>query len=184
MLDVKLKLSRRFVQDISSLVNEGVSFTYQVLPDGTIKLYLSPGISLDNVQYTIAFNDASGISTLSGGSLQNLESSIFVENAEIYPEGSGEDSELVVAGQVLSIIMLILTFFMLIVGLTPVYLLIESIQFMSLFAYTFKLPPNLFYFLKEMRITRFMFMPNIFTALYEEPDTFVEEIPQKVLDTE
>ena len=73
---------------------------------------------------------------------------------------------------------------MLIFGLSTAYLLIESIQFMSLFAYTQTLPPNLFYFLKEMRLVRFVFMPNIFSSVYVEPNGFVESIPQKVVDTE
>ena len=91
---------------------------------------------------------------------------------------------MVIAGKILAIAVLIVTFFMLIFGLSPAYLLIEAIQFMSLFAYTETLPPNLFYFLKEMRLVRFVFMPNIFKSVYEQPTTFVPEIPQKVVDTE
>lgn len=73
---------------------------------------------------------------------------------------------LVIVGKIMGIIMLILTFLMLIFGLTPMYLAIEAVQIMSIFAYSEKLAPNLFYFLKELRISRFVFMPNIFTSIY------------------
>ena len=48
-INVNLKMSRRRLEDVSNLINNGVGFTSQVLPDGTIKLYLNPGVSLDNV---------------------------------------------------------------------------------------------------------------------------------------
>lgn len=55
---------------------------------------------------------------------------------------------------------------------------------MSLFAYTQDLAPNLFFFLQNMRISRFLFMPNIFKAIYVPPNSFSQSIPQKVVDTE
>lgn len=84
----------------------------------------------------------------------------------------------------MSIIMLVLTFVMLIFGLAPLYLMIEAVQLMSLFAYTNQLAPNLYYFLKELRLSRFVFMPNIFSNVYVAPEGFVETIPQKIIDTE
>ena len=85
-MNLNIKLSRRrTIQSISQLVNNGVSFTYKVLPDGTIKLYPSLGVSLSNVQFSISFNDASAIKTSSGGTLQNLEGNVEIENAEVYP---------------------------------------------------------------------------------------------------
>ena len=62
----------RLLQDASSIINNGISFTSVVLPDGTIKLYLNTGISLDNIKYSVTFTDPSKIQTASGANLQNL----------------------------------------------------------------------------------------------------------------
>jgi len=42
------------------------------MPDGTIKLILSPDVSLTNPSFTIKINDPSRIRTPSGNSLQTL----------------------------------------------------------------------------------------------------------------
>lgn len=68
--------------------------------------------------------------------------------------------------------MLGLTFIMLIFGLTPLYLLIEATQMMSLWAYTYSQAPNLHYFLKEMRLSRFIFIPSLFQNVYVAPQGF------------
>lgn len=54
---------------------------------------------------------------------------------------------------------------------------------MSLFAYTDQIAPNLFYFLKNMRLSRFVFMPNIFKSIYVAPTTYTTATPQKIIDT-
>lgn len=177
-------MTRRRLQDLATLVNEGVSYRAVILPDGTIKLYLDPGVSLSNVQYSIVISDASAIQAASGGNLQNLQSEIYIEEAEVYSSDETEDAPMVIAGKILAIAVVIITFAMLIFGLSPLYLLIEAIQFTSLFAYTESLPPNLFYFLKEMRLARYVFMPSIFYKVYESPSTYYAGIPQKIVDTE
>ena len=47
----------------SGLVNNGLQFTSTVMPDGTIKLVLSPGITLNNPSFTVSINDPSKISS-------------------------------------------------------------------------------------------------------------------------
>lgn len=47
-LKIKLKVKRRLVSDMSDLVNDGVGYDAVILPDGTIKLYMDPGMSLEN----------------------------------------------------------------------------------------------------------------------------------------
>ena len=42
------------------------------MPDGTIKLYLEPGVSLDDIDYQIVVTDPSKITTESGATLQTL----------------------------------------------------------------------------------------------------------------
>lgn len=65
-------MSRRRRLDVATIVNNGLAFTAVVLPDGTIKLYLDPGLSLNNVIYSISFTDPSRVTTVTGASLQNL----------------------------------------------------------------------------------------------------------------
>ncbi len=65
-------MTRRILSSISDIVNNGIGFTAVVLPDGTIKLYLDPGVSLDNVKYSIVITNPNSITTASGGTLQNL----------------------------------------------------------------------------------------------------------------
>lgn len=66
-------MSRRLLSDAASnIVNNGLGFEAIVLPDGTIKMYLDPGVSLDNVRYTVSFTDPSQVTTLTGDTLQNL----------------------------------------------------------------------------------------------------------------
>lgn len=38
-------MTRRRLADISNIINNGIGFTAVVLADGTIKLYLDPGVS-------------------------------------------------------------------------------------------------------------------------------------------
>lgn len=73
---------------------------------------------------------------------------------------------------------------MLIFGLSPLFIVIESFQIFSLYAYTYSIAPNLFYFLKNLRFARFLFLPTIFNGVYVAPETFDDRIPQKVIDTE
>lgn len=71
-IKVNLKMNRRRLADVPSLINNGVGFKPVVLADGTIKLYLDPGISLENVKYVVSFTDPTQVTTISGSSLQNL----------------------------------------------------------------------------------------------------------------
>jgi hypothetical protein len=43
-------MTRRLL-DLASLINNGISYTYEILPDGTIKLYLIIQQSLSNPQF-------------------------------------------------------------------------------------------------------------------------------------
>lgn len=66
-------MSRRMLgSSVSDIVNNGISFAAVVLPDGTIKLFLNPGISLDNVKYSVLFTNPNSVIASSGATLQNL----------------------------------------------------------------------------------------------------------------
>lgn len=71
-INVNLQMTRRLL-DVSNIVNNGISFKAVVMPDGTIKLYLDPGVSLNNVKYSISFTNVNMIQAENGATLQNLE---------------------------------------------------------------------------------------------------------------
>lgn len=56
-------MTRRRLSSISDIVNNGIGFTAVVMSDGTIKLYLNPGVSLDNVKYSIVITNPNSITT-------------------------------------------------------------------------------------------------------------------------
>jgi hypothetical protein len=90
------------------LVNGGLQYTSEVMPDGTIKLTLAPGVSLTNPSFTVSINDPSLITTASGQTLQTLTASLDKIALSNYPAGSTTDAPLIIAGTVLSVFMLIL----------------------------------------------------------------------------
>lgn len=94
----------------AGLINGGLQFTSTVMPDGTIRLVLNPGITLNNPSFTITINDPSKISSASGDSLESLQASLDNIILINYPAGTTEDAPLVVAGTVLSVFMIILLF--------------------------------------------------------------------------
>jgi hypothetical protein len=59
------------------MINDGVDFDFEILADGTIKLILKPGMSLDNVNFNVDFTDSNAIQTKNGGnSLQTLSNTV------------------------------------------------------------------------------------------------------------
>lgn len=54
------------------MINEGLYFDAEIFPDGSLKLKLNPGQSLDNVSFDVVFTDPSAVQTKSGQSLQSL----------------------------------------------------------------------------------------------------------------
>jgi hypothetical protein len=81
------------------------------------------------------FTDSSYIVTEDGSTLQDLEGTVEVEEADVYPSDSTTETPFITVGFVLSIIMLACTFFMLIFGLSPFFIAIEAFQIFSLYAY-------------------------------------------------
>ena len=78
-IKIKVRMKRRMMASIADLVNNGLELDdIIVYPDGTVKILLDPGISLNDVTYEVIFTDSSAITTSSGATLQNLESSIEV----------------------------------------------------------------------------------------------------------
>jgi len=78
ILNINLVVNRlleteRVMQTIGTLVNNGVTYTYQILANGTIKLYLDVGLTLSNPTFSVSINDpAAVVSSETGMTLQNV----------------------------------------------------------------------------------------------------------------
>lgn len=150
----------RLLQQTS--VNGGIPFTVTVMNDGTIRLVIDPSLSLTNPSFSIKINDPSMISSASGASIQSLQADISNVVLNNYPSGSTSDAPLVIAGTALSILMLILLAAIAICTPLPAYLTLEAFQMIAFYALVVELPPNLFYFMKKLSLTRLSLLPNIF----------------------
>lgn len=65
---------------VADLINNGISYTYTILSDGTIKLYLILDTDLNNPNFQVKFTDPTAIvSTESGASLQTVTNNFFIE---------------------------------------------------------------------------------------------------------
>lgn len=65
---------------LSDLINSGVTYTYTILSDGTIKLYLNLDTDLINPVFTVKFTDPTAVvSLINGGSLQDVANDFTIE---------------------------------------------------------------------------------------------------------
>lgn len=151
-----------------------------------MKLKLQPGMSLDNMKFDVVFTDAAAIKTKNGGAgLQSLQAQIALDTVEVYPTETLQSSaSFEIVGLVLSIAILIPVFLLLLCSPVAVFQSLEAFQLISLFAYVAEIPPNLFYFLRQLRFTRLTFLPSIFAKVYQEPNYFTDKIPVNVSYTE
>lgn len=91
ILKVEMKVSRRLL-DAADLINNGVSYTYTILSDGTIKLYLNLNTDLNQPSFTVRFTDPTAIvSLVNGASLQDVTTDFEIEKVEYYPPEDGKD---------------------------------------------------------------------------------------------
>jgi len=103
------------------MVNNGLSYTATVMADGTIRIVLSPEVSLTNPSFTVTINDPNRITTSSGATLASLEAQVTDVILNSYPPGSTSDAPMVVAGTVLSILMLIVVGAIFLCSAVPIY---------------------------------------------------------------
>jgi hypothetical protein len=52
----------------------------------------------------------------------------------------------------------------------------------AFYATVTELPPNLFYFLKKLSLTRLTFLPNIFAEVYQGQSSYDSSIPARIAD--
>jgi hypothetical protein len=77
---------KRLLQVIGTLINNGVPYTYEILSNGTIKIYLQINANLINPTFSVSISDpAAVISTATGISLQNVQSLLNIPMIEYYP---------------------------------------------------------------------------------------------------
>jgi hypothetical protein len=104
------------------------------MADGTIKIILAPGLTLTNPSFTVSINDPSKIKTLTGDTLQSLQSNIDNVVIKNYPPGATSDAPLIIAGTILSIFMLVLLGLIFLCTPLPVFLTLEAFQMISFYA--------------------------------------------------
>jgi hypothetical protein len=75
-LKIQLKVSRRLLQ-IADLINNGVSYTYVILSDGTIKLYLNLNTDLVNPNFEVKFTDPTAITAIKNGATLQTVTNTF-----------------------------------------------------------------------------------------------------------
>lgn len=119
-ISLNLKVTR-LMQSYSNMVNNGLSYTAQVMADGTIKIILDPSISLVNPSFTVTINDPTKITSESGASLQSLEAVVTDIVLNYYPPGSTSDAPLIVGGSVLSIAILLVLGAIFLCSPVPIY---------------------------------------------------------------
>lgn len=84
-----MQLSRRLLS-LADLINNGISYTYQIMGDGTIKLTLIIDQSLSNPKFSVDILDPTAItSLLNGGPLQNTQSTLIIPQILYYSPSDG-----------------------------------------------------------------------------------------------
>jgi hypothetical protein len=125
-------------------------------------------MSLTNPSFSVVFTDPTAIQTTSGNSLQALQSNIQMPTIQVFSQDQLTSyTQYGVVGLVLSAAMIIPVFLLCLCSPVAVFHSLEAFQLISLFAYVKEVPPNLYYLLQNLRISRFTFLPNIFENVYQ-----------------
>lgn len=184
ILNIKLKLKSRLLQqDLAQLINTGIPFTYSVLPDGSYKIILDLNTTLTDPTFEISFKSPTAVQSLTGSPLQSVSNFIAVKTVQVYPPGSTSDSPLAIAGTILSWGMVGVFFVALIISPMAALMSLSVFQQFYIMGYiNYVIPPNLFYFLKNLKPAMLGFLPNLPGMGFTGPDYWQSDIPQKVLD--
>lgn len=79
IMQIKLQITRRMLDAVTDLINSGVPYTYEILSDGTIKVYLLIETSLNDPVFVVQFTDPTAITSVdNGGTLQDTDREIFL----------------------------------------------------------------------------------------------------------
>ena len=180
ILSVNLVATR--LLQVGTLVNNGVTYTYQILSNGTIKLYLSVGVSLSQPTFSVSISDpAAVISTDTGMSLQNVQSLLYLAKLDYYPPEDGVNAGTNFPGVFTSVIFLLLfvfSFFFSDVMLRPLQML------QLLFLHSMIDSPvsaNIYYLLVGLKISTLSFISNWFSSSFPELTQYYDT-PLKIQD--
>jgi hypothetical protein len=186
ILQINLKVTRRLEQDrllqVGSIVNNGITYTYEILSNGTIKLYPQIGTSLLSPTFSVQISDpAAVVSTTTGVSLQNVESLLNIASLEYYPSSAGEQASTNFPAKLATIVTLVLY------GILFVFsdVMVRPLQILQVFffhcAIAVNAPPNIYYFLLQMKEATLSFAKNWFASSLPEASPYYST-PLKVAD--
>lgn len=144
------------------MINSGIPFNYEILPDGTIKIVLDLTTTLTNPTFEVQFTSPSAVQSLTGSPLQSVSNIILIQSVEVYPAGTTTDAPTNIAGTILSLAMVAVLFVSLIISPIASLMSLTAFQLFHLHSYiNYNIPPNLFYFLRNLNYAMLKFLPNL-----------------------
>lgn len=167
------------MQVIGTLINNGVPYTYEILSNGTIKIYLQINANLVNPTFSVSISDpAAVVSTATGISLQNVQSLLNIPMIEYYPEAEGKEAGTNFPAKFVGIFVLLLY------GLTFIFsdcmvrpLQVLQIYFLHCLA-SVGVPANLYYFLLQLKLSLLPFLENWFSPYLPEKSLYYDTPPK------
>lgn len=184
ILKVELKLSRRLLAgSLADLINNGVSFSYVIMSDGTIKLYLDLQADLNNPIFTVRFTDPTAIVSLANGAtLQEVTDEFTIEKVEYYPP---EDSyEIGIKKVTLFTVVFILLLYCVTFLFTDT--MVKPIQMLQVMFFhcvtTSPMSASLYFFLLELKPSLLQFLPNWLSLPLSRDLTLHKTSTQKTID--
>ena len=183
ILNVELKVSRRRMLGLSELINNGVTYTYEILSDGTIKLYLNIDTDLQNPQFTVRITDPTAIvSTETGATLQDTDSSFELDSVEYYPPEDGAEIGIRKAA-LFCVIFVLLLYMISFLFSDTVVRVIQMLQLLFFHALiSAPIPAGMFFFLRELRYSLLQFLPNWLKSPIPSDITIYKDTNQKMID--
>jgi hypothetical protein len=163
IMDVKLVLSRRLVASIADYVNNGIPFTYQILADGTIKIFLNVDMTLVTPKFVVVITDPNAIiSATNGGTLQKTVDNLALVTLDYYPPSVGSEAGTNTLSLFMTVVMLIIMFLGWLFVPLSILPILHTFQLIYFHIYiNFIMPANLYFYLKGFYYSTLSFLPNI-----------------------
>jgi hypothetical protein len=178
---LKIKLVATRLLQIGTLVNDGITYTYEILSNGTIKIYLDVGISLTQPTFTVDISDPSAVISESGVTLQNVQSLLSLEKIDYYPPADGSEAGTNFPATFTAVVFLLLfaaTFVFSDVMVRPLQLL--QLLFLHCLIDS-PISANLYYLLSHLKLATLSFTTNWFSSSFPTPSPYYS-IPLKIKD--
>lgn len=182
-MDVKLILSRRLVASIADYVNNGIPFIYEILADGTIKIYLSVDMTLVSPKFVVVITDPNAItSKANGGTLQRTIDNIALSSLDYYPPSVGSQAGTNTLSLFMTVVVLIFMFLGWLFVPLSILPILHTFQLIYFHIYIdFIMPANFYYYLKGFYLSTLSFLPNILAKGL--PNNYWNiNVPQRIID--